>query len=232
MLHYVGMDLETTGLDKYEDVVCEIGVVPYSDDGALNPDRWFASDVGHETFHFDPKSLEVNGFTVERIHKAPRADAVTEALGCWVEETFGVSRPEYARMVAIGWSVDRFDLTRLERDHPAWYLMFSNSKYIDLNMMCTQMDRQVGPDYPRSRVLKRNSKQYAQNALAAVGIEPAWHSAAYDAASGLLSWDFLIDVMIGKRYYYDVDAGDTATAECYIEGMEPRTRRTQIETPT
>jgi hypothetical protein len=152
-------------------------------------------------------------------------------MECWVEETFGCA-PEHARMVAIGWSVDRFDLRRLQKDHPAWYLMFSNSAFIDLNGFCNSMDRQVGPDYPRAKVLKRNCKQYAQNAMSAVGIEPAWHSAAYDAASGLLSWDWLIDVMTGKRYYYDVDAGGTASATCYIEGQEARTRLTQIETPT
>lgn len=130
MIIYVGLDIETTGLDPRRHSLCQVGA-------AIAPDDYYGSDAQPD-FHtplVDPKALEVNGFTHERLQDAPVYSDVDVELVSWLHEAAeDLCRDGKPEFVAVGWNVGSFDMAFIREALPMTHRMFSY-RVVDLSSL-------------------------------------------------------------------------------------------------
>lgn len=175
---FVGVDIETVGLDLNRHPLCQIGVA-FSD----HPEDVFVSDVGWDTsgfmFTYEQTALDINGFTLERIQSGPPPEEVWERL-----HGFLSARSEPAQdVIAVGWNFASFDLPRILRVFPGFANHFSY-RTVDLNAICFALG---GGDKKSFKEWKTRAQEAAVLSLGHENL----HDAGWDALASLASFDWL-----------------------------------------
>jgi hypothetical protein len=141
-------------------------------------------------FHADPVAMEVHGIPEATILAAPRADEVDERLFAWCLAHGGST--EKRVLVPVGWNVGAFDLPFVRHTLPRTFRLLSR-RTVDLNAVCFTLGgaTTVEGSRPKWTGWKRMAKRAAEERLAALGIEPAWHDAGYDALASLAAFRWM-----------------------------------------
>ena len=92
------------------------------------------------------------------------------------------------RFIALGWNVGSFDLPFIHRDLPQLG-QYMHYRTIDLNAVCFAAAEVTGDSY---EYVKEEAKEYAAGNFQS---DATWHDAGYDAATSLLSYEYLIEKM-------------------------------------
>jgi hypothetical protein len=205
-LLYVGCDLETSGTEVDQGhVPIQIGISL-----GVKPDENFCSKIAWypEEMVWSDRSAEV--------HKIPREQVTQVGYKYWyldrahvdfliIEWLRGIYPSGIKQgnhfVIPIGWNVGQFDLPFIKRYLPLFNSYISR-RTIDLNAVVYTMDGQIehGGSYPTYKGWKKMSKDYAAAILEKCNFQTTWHDAGYDAAAGLLSWEFLRAAIAGKPF--------------------------------
>jgi len=180
---FAGVDIETTGTKVGKHGLIQIGI--------STEDKFeFVSDVNPGAVQIEEEAMGINGFTPERIAKAPSTEAVAQNLFNALQEWYGGER---VRIIAVGWNVGSFDLPFIDLAFPEITSKFFSYRTCDLNAVCFTLDRaRKGlKGVMRYDGLKKDAKRYAEEVLAAKGVGAQWHDALYDAKAGMLAWERL-----------------------------------------
>lgn len=171
----VGLDIETTGSKPIKPLyrTIQIGIAF----GVLDT---FVSDVGWESFEFDPEARKVNKFTDLRVECANPASYVQDsAVAAMLAHG---ALPDFKRRAtAVGWNVGSFDLEYLAKDMPKLAALFGVHA-IDLNSICYGLGGETG-----AHEWKQAAKEHS---LRLVGTNQA-HDAGWDAISSLIEYHWL-----------------------------------------
>ncbi len=151
----------------------------------------FASDIGYSKFHFQKQSLKVNGFTKERIRSGPWKEAVDANALNWFKRKGLIDR----KLVAIGWNVAGFDMPFFREYLPRTTELFSY-RTCDPNAIIFAYSQANGVSYG---TVKKEAKNHGKREMKIHGHEANWHDAGYDAGASLYSFDFLCDLIEGRR---------------------------------
>jgi DNA polymerase III epsilon subunit-like protein len=184
-LVFMGLDIESTRSDRPpKGQLIQIGI-------AMLDGFEFGMDVGYDKgeFSFDPEARKVNGFTDERVEKAPRPVVVDNQLTGWLQARDVAPK----RGVAIGWNVGAFDLPFVHYYLPTAATRLSY-RSIDLNAVCMTWAEANTIDW---QTVKHAAKAHAEYRLKTEGKRPQWHDATYDAWAALYSWLYLQGLMAG-----------------------------------
>lgn len=113
-------DLETTGLNRQKDEICQIAVQPYDEDG---PQPFNIHILPNCDFH--PKASEVNGYTISYSSSSERSltklgqPVETTTLAQGIKEFYDYLRRQSSsgsKIVLIGYNCKSFDVPILLRD--------------------------------------------------------------------------------------------------------------------
>lgn len=196
-LRYVGLDGEMTGTtkrgegpapEKYQ--LIQIGM-------ATSVTDIFTSDIGFQVWNSTEQAMAVNHFTPERIRAGPLPGMVDEEACKWLDAKVG---PGVRDIHAVGWNVGAFDMPFVNKYLPATGDRFSY-RSVDLNSIVYGIIGLEGTDKQYDRV-KRAAKGYAETELKKVYPNPAWHDAGFDAAAGLLAFEYLSHRIAGTKGSY------------------------------
>jgi hypothetical protein len=185
---FTGLDGEMTSADlRAGGRLIQIGLAV-----GTEPEERFCSLIGWDRGDFvaDPTAMLVHGIPEEEIVAAPRPDRVDRDAEEWCLAR-GASEEKRA-MVPVGWNVGAFDLPFVRQALPRTYRLLSR-RTVDLNAVCFTLAgvAWLGGSQPRWTGWRRLAKREAEDRLTALGIEPAWHDAGYDALASLVSWRWL-----------------------------------------
>ncbi len=188
---FLGLDLETTGLEPERHAICQLGL-------AFGPLAVFRRDLRPwEGAEVQQEALRVNGFTPERLEKGQNPiDAERDAV-FWLREE--VDRrvsggkgqtPESgnARVVAVGWNVGTFDLVFVKRYLPSLARKL-HYHTIDLNAICYALGNHGKA--------KRRLKDETYDLLGVTNE----HDAGFDAVAAVMMYKLLCDwVQAGRTF--------------------------------
>lgn len=178
---FIGVDGEMTGSDgttlrpeeKYQ--LIQIGV-------ATKKGEHFVSDIGYDKYEFLQASLDVTGFTDERIRGGPPSEAVDGWLVKWLDER-GLIRG----LIPVGFGVSYWDMPFVRKYLPAFTTLLSH-RSVELGAVCATLS--LVHNIPAKKI-SRKSKEYARVKLIEEGVPSNWHDAGYDARAALYSWEYL-----------------------------------------
>lgn len=186
-MNFVGLDIETTGLDYAKGHrLIQVGIAqdvsrdPSSADGRLvitRDVRPFGRVV------FDEEAMTVNGFTPERIARAPRQFEVEKEI----VEKFEAAGFGPGEVTAVGWNVGAFDLHFLYLEMPTLAKFFSH-RVLDLTGIAILLAEIQGKSREE---IKREIQGAVAARLAGRGIDAEWHDAGYDARAALEAFALL-----------------------------------------
>lgn len=182
---FIGLDGEMTGTLTNVHQLIQLGLAIPGDMKRGQPQMSKSWDIGWDHPLLDPQAMAVNGFTIDRIEAAPRAEAVDAQILQWLDDR-GVT--ERTSCIPVGWNVASFDMPFVRKTLPLTAELFSR-RAVDLNALCFSLHR--WPDGQTWKAWKRWSKQHAEERLKEQGIAPQWHDAGYDALASLYEWEFL-----------------------------------------
>lgn len=164
-----GVDIETSGVNVNIHSTIQIGIV-------LPNGKKLVSDlIPQEYLAIDPKALEVNGFTRERLMRAPFAPIVDEELSTTMCEA-GYGEGD---LTAVGFNVGSFDIPFIRKDLPKVAKFFSY-RNLDLTALAIFYELQTGKSY---RDLK---DRLHEKIVIALGRDQR-HDALYDAEASLVA---------------------------------------------
>ena len=215
---YIGLDLECTGGELSEHVICQIGICVRTDGGTP---LMFKSDVGSDagSYKWEEAALKVNRFTHERIQAGPRWPEVNEFASTFLT-TFA---PVPKRLTTVGWAVGSFDLPFVNKESPI-IMSRLQRKHVDLTGVTLTLATAINRDASK---LKKEIKAWAGKktieAFSEFGsADDSWHDAGFDAVASLYAWQWIIDFMrsdkmiaaiINQRLVADVVGDLNAEAE-------------------
>lgn len=209
-LVYVGLDGEMTGsgsrdrknVAHKEYQLIQIGLAtmemqppsPYHTLGVFAPEtlKTYVSDIGFDKWNSQPRAMEVNKFTPERIRAGPRPSAVDAAACVWLDGRVGAGRRD---LHAVGWNVGSFDMPFVREYLPNLGDRFSY-RSVDLNSILYSV-ADADDEY---RELKSRAKSGAEDELRALGIPPNHHDAGYDAANALMAFKLLREKILLEEF--------------------------------
>lgn len=197
---YIGLDLETDGIDIDAGTVpIQIGV-----SSGMGPGANYSSLIGwplDNTLGWPPidswseSSEAVHGIPIERVR-----GAYSDGLTSWdvdntVFEWMTASGIGPHSAVLVGWNVGTFDFPFVRRYLPRVATLCSY-RFADLNALCfsialagkrraNKSDQALGFE-----TWKKRAKAAAAEMM---GGTPRWHDAGYDATASLLQWWWLVD---------------------------------------
>ncbi len=184
----IGLDGEMTCADLHAGGrLIQIGLAV-----GTEPEDRITELIGWDKGEFvaEEKAMAVHGIPVETILAAPRPAEVDARLYEWCLAHGG--HPKKRRLVTVGWNVGAFDLPFVQHTLPQTFSLLSR-RSADLNAICFALSGVLphGGGQPGWTGFRRMSKRAAEEELAKLGIDPAWHDAGYDALAGLLSFRWL-----------------------------------------
>ena len=108
--HYVMYDYETTDSNPQRCEICQIGAVAVNRYNLQIKDR-FVSDCKPENFdNINPKALQVNKFTIERLEAAPKMRVVWPSFVAFVRRhSMGKGDNSYTYPISGGYGIETFD---------------------------------------------------------------------------------------------------------------------------
>lgn len=177
-IEYYGLDFEASGTNPWGlHAPIEIGIVleDYQIESRIGAWSW-------SEWEWQEEAEAVHGIPKEALQGAPnvwKVDVETTAWGLRNTRTDRMNR------VIVGWNVAGYDRQFITRHMPNLNRFFSY-RAVDLNSLLyakTNTSKEYGK-------LKHEAKAYAE---AVIG-EKAWHSARFDAAAALASFEYLRNV--------------------------------------
>lgn len=179
---YVGVDIETTGLDVLRHKAIQVGIAWWHDNTpASGMITAFTQEVGWLEFEYDPAALKVNGRTPEDIYNGPAHPIADTKL-------FNMAEHHFPRtpLIPVGWNPGIFDVVFLQQQLP---LIASKLGYrsVDMNTLAFHMAVAFNASPEEFRA---EAREYSKDALANMGFAENWHDAGYDAAAALTSWEY------------------------------------------
>ena len=185
---FIGLDGEMTAADlSAGGRLIQIGLAV----GEGEDDRITALIGWSEGDYFaEPVAMGVHGIPPETIHAAPRAPEVDERLRDWC--LVRGATEDRRTLVTVGWNVGAFDLPFVQHCLPRTFALLSR-RSVDLNAVCITLGgaAEHGGSRPKWTGWKRMSKRAAEDRLSALGVEPQWHDAGYDALASLFAWEWI-----------------------------------------
>jgi hypothetical protein len=189
----VGVDGEMTGTELKENhKLCQIGI-------AFSHHITFESDIGWgpSAYVADPKALEVNKFTINRIETGANQIIVDKLLQAFLIGNGGSL--EKRILIPVGFNVGRFDMPFIEDALPKSAALFSR-RSIDLNAICFAMHKTIYAHggYPKWSGWKKLAKTYGKNKIEELQIKGSEHNALYDAILAIFCLEFLRKAIVGN----------------------------------
>ena len=184
---WIGLDIETTGSDRDQHQMIQIGV-------AYGIGRTFVSDIGWASgkYNWTKQALAINKFTHERIWAGPPASDVDQRLYRFLTAS-GATK---GSLVPVGWNVGTFDMPFVRETLPVTATLFGY-RSTDLNSACFLLE---GKGLPESMIAskvptwmdwKAMAKAHARDILRNMGYEIKVHDAEYDAIEALFAYQRL-----------------------------------------
>jgi oligoribonuclease (3'-5' exoribonuclease) len=175
MIHYYGLDFETSGTDPWGDAVpIELGISTGDKDIEYRIGGW-----DWNQFTWSPESEAIHGITQKDLESELPAWTVDILAAADIVKLGG------SRMftVIVGWNVAGFDRQFITRWMPNLNRCLSY-RTVDLNALVFGLAGDDEGEYVR---IRKASKSYAADQLHYEN----WHSALYDAKAALYSFDYL-----------------------------------------
>ena len=187
---FLGLDFETSGVNPAVNVPVQLGLA--TQDGAVFQqliggwnwsDRPWTEDVyGRPYGEWSHRAAEVHGIDRDALRTAPTVELVDHFAEQWVANL----GEDGKHIHAVGWNVASFDFAFLRKYLPRTDAAISY-RSVDLNAVVFSI---VGNDRQGYYAVKGKAKAYAAEAI---GGEPEWHDAGYDALAALHALDYLRD---------------------------------------
>lgn len=204
---FIGLDLETSGLNIYAGAVpiqIGLGVVLDNGDQFMNSDlvggwRWTNLDedylpekVYDESVraYWDFNSAKIHNIDPRALKRAENASEVTLREIQWMNDR---ELPNAAHLHIVGWNVSTFDMPFISRYMPALEARLSY-RVVELNSLAfalTGKEQYPGGPPMRYDGVKRRAREYAETMLEDAFPEPQWHDAGYDALAAVHAYNYL-----------------------------------------
>ena len=181
MPNFVGLDIETTGLEPDQGHrLIQIGLYFQENGAKLTRD---ILPIG--TMTIDPEAMAVNGFTVERIQQGTPNDEADAEIAAWLRGK-GL---ETDSLVAVGFNVGWFDQHGfLKRELPETCKFFGR-RSVDLTGITYLISEITG----KSREVVKTETRDKVAAL--LGTTAQWHDAGYDAHAAIVTFEVMQDLL-------------------------------------
>lgn len=198
---FVGLDLETSGIDHDISVPIEFGLAIPTPGGVqelatynLRIGGWKWADdpwltrVGQPTWEWNYQSAKIHNITKEELENVQPVADVDEFVRQILDDHHSPTRNDKAVYCMIGWNVAGFDRPFVEKHMPLTFERFSY-RTIDLNAICYAL---AEPNVRSYDTIKNRSKQYGADKVG--GPEMA-HQAGWDAATSFYAYLYLRDLV-------------------------------------
>lgn len=183
---YVGVDIETTGLDPAKDHrLIQIGIF-YGGQAGFSK----VQDVRPDgDIKIDADALKVNSFDLTRIAAGqPRVDADIELYNY----LHGIQGYKEGSLTAVGWNVGSFDLNFIRKEMPMTAKMFSH-RCLDLSGVCMLLaDTYEWADW---RKLKEHIQKKVVERIGLTHSPAMWHDALFDATAAYQAIPIMVEMI-------------------------------------
>lgn len=183
---YIGVDIETTGLDPAKDHrLIQIGIF-YGGQAGISESR----DIyPRGNMKIDAEALEVNGFDLKRIAEGEPTDVVDMDLYNLLHGIYGYKE---GSLTAVGWNVGSFDFSFIRKELPNTASLFSH-RCLDLSGACMLIAD--ANKWGSWRDLKAHIQKKVEEQMAVGGIPARWHDALWDAEAAYKAVPIMVEMI-------------------------------------
>ncbi len=199
---FVGLDLETSGIDHDRSVPIEFGLAIPTPDGVQqlaqynyriggwkwDDDYTWATRWMHETWAWNYRSGEVHKIPKVALEGLRTVEEVDVLIRLILDDHQSPTRSDKAVYCMMGWNVAGFDRPFVQKHMPLTFERFSY-RTIDLNAICYAL---AEPNVRSYDTIKNRAKQYAADK---VGGPEMQHQAGWDAATAYYAYLYLRDLV-------------------------------------